>query len=509
MTALDDALSRLVQYNANGDYNAASNRYSFLGIGGMEANYVQSLRDVASAAVSAGTLVGQIAAAQSTIAMVWDAGTADADPGAGEVRASTAALTAGTYTLYIDTVDADGVDATNVIAGWVASTSTVKGRLRLVKVGDSAAYVDVNVTAVTVATGYRKVAVSYVSGPGGFAAGDRVAIGFSRTGDKGDTGNTGATGPTPVIVSASTTSLAIGTGAKTLVTAAALGLGVGANILVASTANAANYMFGNITAISGTSVTFNSTVIGGSGTLASWNVSQSGVQGPQGIQGNTGAAGGITGGNATGAINETAVTLASAATTDLGAAAGNAVRITGTTNITALGTAQAGSRRHVTFSGVLTLTHNATSLILPGAVNILTANGDTAEFESLGAGNWRCMEYNYVTGLSVGLGTTAFASGALTLNMGGRSYAEFVYTATANITSVSIINSPNNGTSVALLRLTNGGAFTYAHPANTVAEGGVTAGIGALTASGTDELLYRTNSDNSRIVVSVKKDVKA
>ncbi|QCG97379.1 hypothetical protein E6C67_26770 [Azospirillum sp. TSA2s] len=107
------------------------------------------------------------------------------------------------------------------------------------------------------------------------------------------------------------------------------------------------------------------------------------------------------GANLTGALNETAVTVASAATADIGAAAGNAVRVTGTTTITALGTAQSGARRHVTFSGALTLTHNATSLILPGAANIVTAAGDTAEFESLGSGNWRCMEYNRASGVAL------------------------------------------------------------------------------------------------------------
>lgn len=59
MTAFDDALYRLGQYNASGDYNATSHRYSFLGRGGMDANYVQSLRDVATAAGGVGTLVGQ------------------------------------------------------------------------------------------------------------------------------------------------------------------------------------------------------------------------------------------------------------------------------------------------------------------------------------------------------------------------------------------------------------------------------------------------------------------
>jgi len=127
---------------------------------------------------------------------------------------------------------------------------------------------------------------------------------------------------------------------------------------------------------------------------------------PVGNMGATGATGGLVGGNLTGALNETAVTLASAATTDLGAAAGNAVRITGTATITALGTAQNGARRTVTFLDALTLTHNAASLILPGGASIATAAGDTAVFESLGGGNWRCTAYT-VASVAPGSGGTS------------------------------------------------------------------------------------------------------
>jgi hypothetical protein len=90
----------------------------------------------------------------------------------------------------------------------------------------------------------------------------------------------------------------------------------------------------------------------------------------------------------------TAVQVASATTTDIGAAASNTVEITGTTTITGLGTAAAGVERWVTFAGALTLTHDGTSLILPGAANITTAAGDVAHFKSEGSGNWRCYAYH-------------------------------------------------------------------------------------------------------------------
>jgi len=93
--------------------------------------------------------------------------------------------------------------------------------------------------------------------------------------------------------------------------------------------------------------------------------------------------------------------IASATTTDIGAATGNFIDVTGTVTITGLGTVQAGTLRLVTFTGILILTHNATSLILPGAANITTAAGDTAIFVSLGSGNWRAISFSKAAGTPI------------------------------------------------------------------------------------------------------------
>jgi len=95
------------------------------------------------------------------------------------------------------------------------------------------------------------------------------------------------------------------------------------------------------------------------------------------------------------------VDVASATTCAIGAAASNYVRITGTTTITGMGTVASGIYRDVVFAGALTLTHNATSLILPTAANITTAAGDTAGFVSDGSGNWRCLYYTRASGQPV------------------------------------------------------------------------------------------------------------
>jgi hypothetical protein len=99
--------------------------------------------------------------------------------------------------------------------------------------------------------------------------------------------------------------------------------------------------------------------------------------------------------------------IASATTTDIGAATGEFVDVTGTTTITALGTIAAGIVRTVRFTGALTLTHNATSLILPGSANITTANGDVAQFRSLGSGNWKCVGYIRQDGSPISLASAS------------------------------------------------------------------------------------------------------
>lgn len=95
------------------------------------------------------------------------------------------------------------------------------------------------------------------------------------------------------------------------------------------------------------------------------------------------------------------VDVASATTTDIGAVASRKVRITGTTTITGFGTAASGIEREIRFAGALTLTHNGTSLILPGAANITTAANDTATAVSLGSGNWIVTKYQKADGSAV------------------------------------------------------------------------------------------------------------
>lgn len=110
-------------------------------------------------------------------------------------------------------------------------------------------------------------------------------------------------------------------------------------------------------------------------------------------------------------------TIASAATTDIGASTSLYVQITGTTTITSFGTAYNGPR-FLRFTGILTLTHNATTLILPGGANIATAAGDTCVVVPSGnaASGWRVVSYERA---ALAPGNATNVSGTVAIANGG------------------------------------------------------------------------------------------
>jgi hypothetical protein len=101
------------------------------------------------------------------------------------------------------------------------------------------------------------------------------------------------------------------------------------------------------------------------------------------------------------ALWEQGSNVASAGTISLGE--GGYFAVTGTTTITDIDfdTDKAGRPAWVRFDGALTLTHNATTLILPGGANITTAAGDVACFVSEGSDVVRCTVYTKANGQPV------------------------------------------------------------------------------------------------------------
>lgn len=103
--------------------------------------------------------------------------------------------------------------------------------------------------------------------------------------------------------------------------------------------------------------------------------------------------------------------IASAATVDIGAQLTNFLTVTGTTTITSLGTNYKGPKM-LKFTGVLTLTYNATTLVIPGAASITTAAGDTCivipkSTVSGTADGWQVISYQRAAGLPAESGANA------------------------------------------------------------------------------------------------------
>jgi hypothetical protein len=152
------------------------------------------------------------------------------------------------------------------------------------------------------------------------------------------------------------------------------------------------------------------------------------------------------------AVAEEAV--ASSGTTDVLGTSSEFVEVTGTTTITSLGTG-VNRKRFVRFSGALTLTHNATTLILPTGANITTAADDTMILVSDASSNVRVYAYQKADGspLTLGAGSIpgdATLSGDLTLSganthSGINSFTNTSHTAIAGGTTAQRPGAPAEG----------------------------------------------------------------
>lgn len=138
-------------------------------------------------------------------------------------------------------------------------------------------------------------------------------------------------------------------------------------------------------------------------------------------------------------LNGAEAAIASAATCDLGAAASLFVAVTGSTTITGFG-AGANLVRYLRFAGALTLTHNATSLILPGGANIVTRAGDTALFASDASGNWRCHSYSRANGVPLLLTGTTTNDNAASGQSGEFLDSEIASGSAVTLTSGAVVN---------------------------------------------------------------------
>lgn len=132
-----------------------------------------------------------------TFNLAFDTTTTNADPGAGKMRFNNATQNL-TTAAYISKTDSASVDISAALATFDASTSTVKGYLRVVEKTDSTKWVLFSISARIDHTNYTELTLTEISSSTAspFANTDSLLIAFDRTGDKGATGATGATGGT-------------------------------------------------------------------------------------------------------------------------------------------------------------------------------------------------------------------------------------------------------------------------------------------------------------------------
>lgn len=126
-------------------------------------------------------------------------------------------------------------------------------------------------------------------------------------------------------------------------------------------------------------------------------------------------------------------TVASAATSNIGNVRTSRVNISGNTTITSFG-GTANRIRYVKLTGAPLLTHNATSLILPGGQNIQGAIGDTFVATSNDSGNWTVFNYTPATQLGFGLPAASIATDATT-DLASKTAFYMSLTGTTGITS--------------------------------------------------------------------------
>ena len=205
--------------------------------------------------------------------------------------------------------------------------------------------------------------------------------------------------------------------------------------------------------------------------------------------------------NALGELATSQVTLASNTTTDLGTAKSNNILISGTTTITALGsTATTDSPIYfLTFSGALTLTYNATSLILPGLANITTAANDSLTAIYLGSGNWQVVDYQRANGQTVtwsGTDTTIASATTTTLTQ-----ATNLWNCTGTTTITGFGSSASLANPVHFVRFT--GALTLTYNGSSMI---LPSGVNITTAAGDCAIMEYLGSGNWRCLSYQKAD---
>jgi len=122
----------------------------------------------------------------SGLAMTFSNSTSDADPGAGKVAFNNGSVGSVTE-MYFDDVDDNGATISTFVQSWDDVTNaTARGILFITKESTPSTYALFKVTgAVTNASGYSKVPVTFVTSSGSFSNTDGITVDFNYSGADG------------------------------------------------------------------------------------------------------------------------------------------------------------------------------------------------------------------------------------------------------------------------------------------------------------------------------------
>lgn len=191
-------------------------------------------------------------------------------------------LANGDWTLFINMV---AVNAAVAAAQSAASTATSEAAAASSSATSSASSATISTTQAAISTTQAGISTTQ-AGISTTQAGIATTQAAAAAASAAAAANINAT---------STTSLPIASGSATFTTQAGKIFNSGEFLVAASNANAANYMHGQITSYSGTTLVLNVLDTGGTGTHADWNLSISGPQGPAGTSGAGASPGGTNG----------------------------------------------------------------------------------------------------------------------------------------------------------------------------------------------------------------------
>jgi hypothetical protein len=123
----------------------------------------------------------------------FSATTTAGDPGAGFLRLNSGSISTVTA-IYADVVSSDTKDYTALLDTMGASTSTVLGTIKLIKLNDPTKFAHFRLTVLTTQTGYRQLTVTPTaySDAMPFQLNDIVLFRFFQTGDRGSIGPAGS-----------------------------------------------------------------------------------------------------------------------------------------------------------------------------------------------------------------------------------------------------------------------------------------------------------------------------